>query len=188
MPIKRILQKIFCQSHTFSSAFSLIEMLVYISILAVIFILVVSTTLSFTSSYRMLAALRAADHAGIDALEPMTRAIRAAGSVLTTQSVLGSNPGTLALYEAHNGDSTTTQFNLQNGVVEMAVTVNGVADAALSGPLTSTSATVTSLVFNVLSTSTASAVKIDMTAVGISGAVSESKNFHDTIVLRGSTS
>ncbi len=170
------------------AGFSLIEMLIYIAVLSIIFLIVVGTTLSFASSYRTLAALRAADNAGIDTLEPMTRTIRAAGSVLTSQSVLGSNPGTLALYEAHNGNSTTTTFDLQNGVVEMTVMVNNIKDAALSGPLTSSNAMVTNLVFDALSTSTASAVKIDMTAIGISGSVQKSKNFYSTIVLRGSTS
>ncbi len=168
--------------------FSLIEMLIYISVLAVIFLVVVNTSLSFTSSYRVLSALRSADHAGMDALEPMTRAIRAAGSVVESQSVLGSNPGSLTLYSAQSGNSTTTQFYLQNGTVEMTVTVNNAQDAALSGPLTASDATITSLIFNELSTSTASAVKIDMTVIGQSGAVTETKNFHSTIVLRGSNS
>lgn len=170
------------------SGFSLVEMLVYIGVLVIIFLMVVATSFSFSNSYRILAALRASDHAGINVLEPMTRAIRSAGSVIVSQSVLDANPGTLALFEGQGSNSTTTQFYLQNGTAEMTVTVNGVVDSLLTGPLTTSNEHVTSLVFNLLSTSTASAVKIDMTAIGQSGQVTESKNFHSTIVLRGSNS
>jgi prepilin-type N-terminal cleavage/methylation domain-containing protein len=153
--------------------FSLFEMLIYISILSIIFLVVVNTTLSFTSSYRTLSALRSADHAAIDSFELMTRDIRSATTIGSITS------GSVYITATENGNSTTTQFYLSNGAVQM--NVNG----AYYGPLSASNANVTSLTFTQMSTTSASAIKIDMTVQGISGSVTETKNFHSTVVLRG---
>jgi Tfp pilus assembly protein PilW len=158
--------------------FSLIEMLEYVSILSIIFLVIVNTSISFTGSYHTLSALRAADHAGIDALESITRAVRSAGSVTGTGAAL-------SLSQTSSGVSTTTQFYLQGGTIDVAVRVNGVLNTTISGPLTASDASVTSLTFTQLATSTASAVKIDMTVQAASGPVLKSKVFHSTVILRG---
>jgi type II secretory pathway pseudopilin PulG len=158
------------------AGFTLIEMLIYIALLVVIFLLVINTVMSFTRSYRELSALRAADQGGSDALERIVREIRDATGVDTTQSVLGTTTGTLFLVN----NATTTKFYLQNNTVHL--TVNG----TYVGPLTGSSTSVTSLIFYFLSTTTTEAVKIDMTVQGKSGQTTKTKNFHTTTVLRSS--
>lgn len=158
---------------TNKKGFSLIEMLIYISILAVIFVLVVQTVLSYTGSYRNLGALRAAEHTGIDAMERITREIRGATSASTLTA------GELTLTTTSNGVSTTTRFYVQNSVLK--VDVNGV----YSGPLSVSNSTVTSLTFSSYSNTNSTAVKVDLTVVGSSGSVSKTKTYHSTIVLKG---
>src|SRR3989338_2018469 len=68
---------------TYKSGYSLVEMLIYVSILSVISFLMVSTVLSFIGSYRQLVALRIVEHSGIDAMEKMTRDIRAGTTIYT---------------------------------------------------------------------------------------------------------
>ncbi|GEM_PF-2857805 len=158
--------------------FSLVEMLIYVSVLSVIFLVIVNTSLSFVGSYRTLSALRAADHGGIDALEPITRAIRGADTIVGTGN-------SLTLSETNSGIATTTLFSLVGGTINETVTVNGVQNNSLSGPLTASDVNITALTFTALATSTASAVKIDMTTQATSGTVTKTKNFHSTVVLHG---
>jgi Tfp pilus assembly protein PilW len=164
----------------FKRAFSLVEMLVYISVLTVVFLVIINTVLSFTSSYRTLAALRAADNAGMDSMERMTRDIRAAGTIVTAQSSFGTSAGILDIQATSNGVSTTSRYYIQNGIIDM--DING----SFYGPLTNSDAVVTSLIFTELSTTTSQAIKIDLTVEGVSGSVIKTKQFHSTIVLRGS--
>ena len=153
--------------------FSLIEMLIYVALISVMFLLIIKTILSFTGSYRQLAANRALEHTAINVLERMTRDIRSASDV----SVSG---GALTVTQTSNNISTTTQFYLQSGVVK--IDVNG----TYYGPLSISSAPVTNLTFTVISSSGPKAVKIDMTAQGISGTVTRVKTFHTTIIAKES--
>ena len=172
------------KSDTFKNhfGFSLIEMLVYISLIAAIFVLIVNTLLTYTGSYRTLQAERLTEHSGIDAMERMSRDIRAAKTITTSQSTFGSSPGMLTLVQSSGSLSTTTEFYLDTSTNLVKVNVNGVYD----GPLTAAGSKVTSLIFTELTSSNSTAVKIDMTVQGISGPVTVTKNYHDTIILRGS--
>ncbi len=157
-----------------NKGFSLVEMLIYVTLLATILLLVINTVLSFSSSYRQLAALRAAEHSGIDAMERITRDIRQASSADT------SIAGALTLVATSNSVSTTTRFYVQNNVLN--VDING----TYYGPLTTSNASVTNITFTLLTNSTSKAVKVDMTVQGISGTVTKTKTYHSTIVLKGS--
>jgi prepilin-type N-terminal cleavage/methylation domain-containing protein len=158
-----------------NQGFSLIEMLIYLAILVVIFLLIVQTVLSYTRSYRQLFVLRALDRSAYNSFERMTRDIRSATSITST-----STAGTLVIAEtSSSGVSTTTKFYISNG--KLLVDVNNV----LIGPLTVKSTQVTSLTFQQLA-GTTSAIKIDMALTATSGPVSRSKLFHTTVLLQGS--
>jgi type II secretory pathway pseudopilin PulG len=162
-----------------SQGFSLVEMLVYVSVLTIILLFVVSTLMSFTTSYRTLAALRATDHAAVDAMERMTRTIRGATAITALESSFATNSGVLTLVSTSGNNSTTTKFYLDSGTLKQ--NVNGV----YYGPLTASNAEVTNLTFYLLSTTTTSAIRIDMTIEGQSGTVTKTKQFHATIVAKG---
>jgi prepilin-type N-terminal cleavage/methylation domain-containing protein len=160
--------------------FSLVEMIIYIALIAIIFVFVINLVLSFASSYKDIAALRIVDRSAMNSLERMTRDIRNATSIDMVLSGFNVNPGTLALIETTAGVSTTTRFYIQSGTLK--VDVNGV----FSGPLTGNRATVTNLVFHLLTSTSSQAVKIDMTVQGTSGTVSKTKSYYSTIILKGS--
>jgi prepilin-type N-terminal cleavage/methylation domain-containing protein len=162
-----------------SNGFSLIEMLIYVSILAIVLLLVVQTALSFTGSFRNLQVLRAVDRSAYNSLERMTRDIRNADAVNLTQSYLGASPGILVLTQTSGSNSTTTRFYVQNQVIN--VDVNGIS----IGPLMVARTAVTSLVFTQIA-GTSTAVKIDMTLTASSGPVIRTKSFHSTVILKGS--
>lgn len=154
-------------------------MIIYLSILTIVSVLMVNTVLMFTGSYRNLQAMRIVEHSATDAMERMTRDIRTASSVDQVHSTFGSNSGILTLVTTLNGVSTTTKYYLQNNIIQM--NVNG----AYWGPLSSSNATVISLVFSISTSSVSEAVKIDMTVQGVSGNVTKNGVYHSTVVLRG---
>jgi type II secretory pathway pseudopilin PulG len=159
--------------------YSLIEMVIYVSLLSAIFLVATNMLLSFSKSYRTLTALGLAEHSAIDSMERITRDLRSATSVDVANSTLGTSPGVLTLVTTSAGVSTTTKFYVQNGVLK--VDVNGV----YFGPLTLTSASTTSLTFRLLSNTNSDAVKVDMTVQGTVGSVVKSKTYHSTIILHG---
>jgi type II secretory pathway pseudopilin PulG len=160
--------------------YSLVEMVIYAALLTIISLVVVRTVLSFTQSYRRIAALRFAENSGISAMERMTREIRGATSVVSASSTLAASPGVLTLVAGSGSISTTTKFYTQSGT--MKVDVNG----AYSGPLSVSNASISSLTFTLISNSNTSAVKIDMSVQATSGPVTITKTYHSTVVLQGS--
>ena len=106
-------------------------------------------------------------------MERMTRDIRAAKTATASGATL------TLITPVVSGVSTTSYYYLFNGALN--VDINN----ASSGPLTVTGATVTSLAFTGLASPNSSAVKIDMTIQGTSGAVTATKNYHSTIILKG---
>jgi type II secretory pathway pseudopilin PulG len=162
-----------------NKGYSLVEMLIYVAILSIITFVLANTVLSFTRSYRDLASLRIVDHSGIDAMERMTRDIRASYAVDTANSILGTSPGVLTLLSTINGVTKTTKFYLNNGVIK--VDVNG----SYFGPLTLQKATINNLVFNVLDSGISKAVKVDMTVSAALGTTTKTKKYHSTIILKG---
>jgi type II secretory pathway pseudopilin PulG len=161
------------------NGFSLVETLIYVAILAVISTVIINMLLSFTSTYKTVVALRVAEHSAIDAMERMTREIRSSNSVDTGNSTLGISPGVLTLQTYSGALSTTTKFYVSSGVLKM--DVNG----AYFGPLTLSNATVNSLVFRLLDNGFSQAVKIDLSITGTVGAVTKTKTYHSTVILRG---
>jgi type II secretory pathway pseudopilin PulG len=163
-----------------NQGFSLVEMLIYIAVLVIIFLAVVSTVLSFTTSYRTLAAMRIVERSAMDAMERMTRDIRAASSVDTVNSTLDANPGVLVLVASEGGVSTTTRFYIDTNAVK--VDVNG----TYVGPLTTENVAINNLTFTLSTTTRSTAVKIDMTLQGTSGTAVQTKSYHTTVILKGS--
>ena len=162
--------------------YSLVEIVIYVSILAVFFIIIIDSLLSFTKSYREVISLRIIERSGLDSMERMTRDIRSATTVDLINSTLNSNPGVLSLVATYNGFSTTTSFYLQNGVLK--VNVNGI----YQGPLSAVDATVTGLIFRRFSNGSSnisSGIKIDMTIEASVGSTTKSKKYYSTVILKG---
>jgi type II secretory pathway pseudopilin PulG len=164
------------QNQNKKAAFSLVETVIYVSLLAIISVIIINGVFSFTDSYRKLTVLRLLDHSAQTALERMTRDIRQAVSVDTSNSSLGVSPGVLSL---NNPGSQTSKYYVSSGVLKM--DENG----TYYGPLTASTTTVTGLTFRFISGSVSSAVKIDMTISATDGQTTATKNYHSTVILRG---
>ncbi len=156
--------------------YSLVEMIVYVALLSLILLSIINIVFSFGRSYERLGALRTAEHTGLAAMERIVRDIHAATSVDTSLSTLGTSPGVLSLVAG----ATTTKFYVVNGELRMDVMGSYV------GPLSVSSAKLTSLTFKLITTPKTQAVKIDMTVMGTAGQATSSKTFHTTAILKNS--
>ena len=162
-----------------NKGYSLVELVIYVSLMAIIILVVVNTVLSFTKTYKEVGALRIVEHSGEDAMERMTREIRGATSIDNANSTLGTSPGVLTLISGPSGATKVTKFYVQNYILKM--DING----SYYGPLSLSNASVTSMTFRDLSSGISHAVKLDLTIQGTSGTITKTKTYHSTIILKG---
>lgn len=161
---------------SFKSGFSLVEMLIYVALLVLILMSVVNIVFSFSKSYEQLVALRVAEHTGLTSMERMIRDIHGGTSVDTAESIFNVSPGALTIVTL----ATTTKFYVVDG--ELRVDVNG----EYIGPLSSSAAKLSSLVFQLIETDNSQAVRIEMVVEGIQGSVVRSKTYITTAILKNS--
>src|SRR3989344_3568884 len=173
----RQIQKI---SPLFSRGFSLIELIIYASILALILIVMVHTMFGIGSSYVNLKVMRNAENSAAVAMERMTRDIRDAESINLGASTLNAHPGKLLLNVLVGETLQTVEFSLSSTTLR--VKENGVDQ----GPLTATNTAVTNLVFRPLQSLESEAVKIEMSVEGREGNIIKTYKLYSTIILRGS--
>lgn len=168
-------------TRNFRTGFTLIEMIVYVAILGIITVLAVNSTLEMTKAYVNLRVSRDMNTSATAVLERMTREIRGANDIDLAQSTLGANPGRLTLNTKDAvGADTTVEFYVENGLIK--VKEGGVAKGALMTSSTQAS----SFIVRSLSNANSKAVKIDLTVAATRGNVSKTRNFYNTVVLRGS--
>lgn len=158
--------------------FSLIEILVYSAIFAVVLILIVGTALGLSRAYGGFSARAALEQDGALVLERLTREVREARGVDTGASTLGVNPSMLVLTKADG--MGTTRFSVSGGALRFAD--NGIEQGALTGNKVS----VASFVARRMTTGRSEGVKIELTLHAGEGAASTTRNFYATTLLRDS--
>jgi type II secretory pathway pseudopilin PulG len=165
-----------------SKGFTIVELIVYLGILVLMLVAVVQSVVLLTSSYRNVKAIRDIEVSGMYIMDRMTRDIRSADSVSTIDSVFNTSPGTVVVSatDSTTGGSTTTKFTVENNMLHV------YRNTTLLGPLNRQSTTVTNLAFRRIVTPVSSAIKIELTLSAASTTSPISKNFYNTIVLRGS--
>lgn len=162
-----------------SKGFSLIEMLVYISMLVIMLLLIVQMISSILKTERTSASARRIESSAIFALDRIGREIRNAESVDAT-SVLNTTSGSLVLNSLNaSGTPVISEFSLISGVLHLKT--NGVD----TGALTRSNVTVTQLKFNLLTSSTTEAVKIELKLDSGTSTTYRTETFYSTVVLRG---
>lgn len=167
----------FFQKKSSRKGFSLIEMLVYLALLALILVALVNMILSMNKAYGYLKYSRHLQTSGVDALDRMVRDIRNAQSVNTGESTLDASPGVLTLNTTTSTSSAQTlKFYISGGALH----IN--QDGGDLGLLTLPDTTVTNLIFRKMSTGISEAVKIEMTIT----AGTHTGNFYSTAILRDS--
>src|SRR3989338_990003 len=161
--------------------FTLIELVVYIGILALIGVAAVRLILSVSFNAAEIKAERALTASAEAAIEILTREIRQAYDVDSGASVFGANPSTLVLktYVSPESPATTTRtFYLSSSRLAR-------RDAG-GGPefITSGEVKITELTFWRLSATTSSLITVKISLEAGEGRFNESQNFYDSAVLR----
>ena len=161
--------------------FSLIEMVIYASFLAVFSVVAVQALFVVTRSFYTLRTTQSLTTSAVGVLERMSREIRNAYDIDVVNSALDVNPGRLTLRtKDSSGNETTVEFYIQGSRVF--IKENGVD----KGSLMTASATVQSLVFRSVTTANSKAVKIELSLHDEAHNLGQTSVFYDTIGLRGS--
>ncbi len=153
-----------------NKGYSLLELLIYIALFAVISIVLVRSLIVVMRTYASAQANRRLQNNGELIMERITREVRDAESI--SSGTFGTNPGVLAL----SGEDGNTTFS----VVSDAVQVN---DDGTIGALSTNKVSVTSLVFRRITTPVGEGVKIELTLT-TANAVIKSASFYSTALLR----
>lgn len=161
---------------TSMKGFTLIEMLVYISVMLLIAVGLVTTFHSLDTALLKNRDDRALTESATVSLERIGRAIRSADSVNTGMSTLGSSPGVLTLTEG----ATTTKFSLVSGNLMLTINSKDV------GPLTGDDVTVNSLTFTYYPGTATDLVRVALTLTRVGDVSTTTRTFYTSAVLRGS--
>lgn len=159
-----------------NEGYSLVEMVIYIALLAILMIVVVHAVLSIITSYRNIKAVRDLESTAILSMDRMTRTIRNGTRIDMANSTFGANPGILTI----DTGTTTDKFYVSGG--ELQLDENG----AYLGRLSLGDTTIKNLIFRLISTSTSEAVKIELEITSGTGSFSQDFKFYDTAIVRGS--
>jgi type II secretory pathway pseudopilin PulG len=160
--------------------YTMIETLIYLSLFAVLSILVINALITVMSSFSATRTNRDLLEAGSTSMERISREIRRAETIDLENSTLSSSPGVLQLYTTSNSeDSQTLRFITLNGVLKL------YRDGAFVDNLIGQNITVTSLFFRRIITSQGEAIKIEMTLRDNNSKFLQTSNFYNTIILKG---
>lgn len=161
--------------------FTLTEMILYIAILVFIMVVVINILFSIVNTQKIFKSSRSIENSSTFTLERLTREIRDADSIDTTNSVFNTNPGTLILNSTDiNGVAKTVKFYISSSTIH--ISENGVD----KGPLTQSDTVITNLVFYHYTNTNSDAVKTNLTIESGTSTSYRSDNFSSTAVLRGS--
>ncbi len=159
--------------------FTLIEILTYVAIIGLFFVVVVNTFITLARSYTAIHAVGDLHVAAATALDRMVFEIRRASRVDTANSVFNSSPGTLALLVPLDGGGESQKLFSVNGGIEF------FQDGNSNGLLTPGNVTISNLIFRRVATSDAELVRVEMELETAYGTTTKSAWFYDSAVLRG---
>lgn len=164
-----------------AKGFTLIELIVYVALLAVVTVLAIQSTMTMTRAFADLRVSRDLNSSATALLERISRDARSAESINAAQSTLGTNPGVLMLNTTDTGGTATTiEYYVEGGLVK--IRENGVAQGAIMGSHT----TIDNFVVRQLTNTNTEAVRVEATITATRGDITKTRNFYTTIVLRGS--
>lgn len=166
--------------HVLKKGYSLVEMLVYVTLLSLITLMVTQGVLTMTKVFSEFEIVRNIDHSGRSAMERMVYELKAAYNVDTGTSVFNDVNGVLFLdADDDAGGVKEIKIFIDNGQVKIE------EDGVDMGYLTSQNVTVDELVFYHLSNTETQAVRMVLTLSATKGLAQKSVTFNTTAVLRG---
>jgi len=160
------------------AGFTIIEMVVYVGILALILAGVVNVTLSVSSTFSELRATRQLNRSAAVLLDRFVREVRDARSVVVGSSAFDAHPGELTL--DYGAGVPQVRFYLDGGVVTLD------RGGASEGDLTAPGVSATTFIFRrIESGSVSEAVRLEVTLESTSGEGFAAETFYATAVVRG---
>jgi prepilin-type N-terminal cleavage/methylation domain-containing protein len=161
------------------AGFSLIEMVIYIAILALMLSVIVSVIYSLTQSNRQIRTTRLIENSAMIVLERIEREIREAETLIEGSSVFDVHPSSLTLSgEAQGGGLETTEIDFANGRIYLHQ--GGVDLGAISDP----DVTVDSLIFRHFESGEVEGVRVELTFSAGTSTHLRTENFYSSILLR----
>jgi type II secretory pathway pseudopilin PulG len=146
--------------------YTLVEMIIYISLIVMIMISVVGIVIAVMKSNKYVGALNEIENSAILSLNRISREIRIASSA--------------TLLNSSNISFGTTTIYLNSSLGQIYIN-----DGSGPNPLTSSKVNVSRLFFTKITSTSSTAIKIEMTLNTSSSDISLSKDFNTTTVLRG---
>ena len=163
-----------------NKGFTLVEMLIYVALMAIITLAVSQSLVVVLKSNRTSFAEMNIRNSGYGAMEGMLREINASGSVdlpIITGSVLQLN---------QNSASTTARFATSSAGALNFYKGSSSSTVILIGPLTSKGVIVKSLIFTQIKTAKSLAIRIQMQLEATVSNQTKTEWFNSTAILRGS--
>ncbi|MBX4181333.1 prepilin-type N-terminal cleavage/methylation domain-containing protein [Candidatus Parcubacteria bacterium] len=158
--------------------FSLLEMLIYVAILALLLMVVMGVIVSISKSNRLIRSARSIDTSASLSMERMTREARLSDSI-APGSTLNVHPGDLILNSTDaSNNPRTVEFYISNGRLMMK------ENSVDLGALTESATRVTSLIFRRFSGAHSEGVRIEMTLESGADTGYKTETFYSTAVLR----
>ncbi len=158
----------------------MLELVVYVSIIAVMAVLSVQAMLSITRVFAEIKSFSSIREGGVIAIERMIKEIRFAVSIDYSGTTLGTNPGRLKLNTTdENGNAKTMEFYVSEN------SLNIIDNGAEKGTITGSSTLLTNLVFRESTTSKGMLVKIEITLKDNRATSTRSASFYGSAVMRG---
>ena len=170
----------FAQHLKKEEGFSLVEVILYMTLFVILSTVLIATLFGMTKSYKEARATNDLIDSASVSMERMTREIRDATSLDMTTSVFDTNPGVLKLNTTTlTGTPKTVQFDTGAGLE--------IIDSTETSParLTGSHVSVNSLIFREITTTHGKAVRIEMTLHSLRSPTDRSVSYTDTVALRG---
>jgi len=146
--------------------YTLVEMIIYISLIVIIMVAVVGIVIAVMKSGKYVGALNEIENSAILSLNRISREIRIASSA--------------TLLNSSNINFGTTTIYLNSGLGRIYID-----DGSGPNPLTSSKVNVSRLFFTKITSTSSTAVRVEMTLSASSSDMYLSKDFNTTTVLRG---
>jgi type II secretory pathway pseudopilin PulG len=159
--------------------YTLIEALVYVAIFILVSAIIVGLLLSVLETGRQISPVNSLSRDSSSVLEVISREIRRAKSVDIGNSIFNVSTGSLQLNTLDiTGNPRTVRFYLDGNTVK--INENG----EYVGPLNSSDVMVTSLIFNLATSTKQDLVKIEIDLMAGEDKYQKSEKFYSSVKLR----
>ncbi|MES2985928.1 MAG: hypothetical protein V4686_02270 [Patescibacteria group bacterium] len=166
--------------HTFKKGLTILEIVIYLSMLSVLCVVVISSLMSLFKSYSVIKLHQNIETSAIQVLDKMTRDIRDSGEVVLGQSSFGVPQGSVAVNVVTNSVTDTYRYYSENNIIKLS------KNDVYLGNLTQNGVYVNSFLAYYINGTSTQAIKIELNlqATPRYGTSTINKYFYTTVQLR----